>query len=103
MSPSSITTVCSHCQNKFTEIPKRSFLGFQKMACSECHTKLTFPLTDGYRIIYWILLIFMVISIIGSLSQGNFAFPGLVSFAIIFSLIKDRKLQKNLVLKKSYD
>ena len=103
MSLSPITAVCSHCQNKFTEVPKKSFLGFQKLTCPECNTTLTFPLTDGYRIIYWILLIFMVLSVIGSLSQGNFIFPGLVSFAMIFALIRDRKLKKSLILKRSYE
>ena len=103
MSISPIAVVCSHCQNKFTETPKRSFLGFQKLTCLKCNTKLTFPLTDGYRIIYWILLVFMILSVIGSLSQGNFALPGLVSFAMIFALIRDKQLKKKLILEKSYE
>ena len=103
MALSPITVVCSKCQNKFTDVPKRSFLGFQKINCPECKEKLTFPLTDGYRVIYWVILFSMALQILVSLNEGNFIFPGLLSFAIVFALIRDRTLKKGLIINKSYE
>ncbi len=91
-----IKAQCQKCSNKFTQVPKQSFLGFQKVKCTSCEKKTTYPLTSGYRIIYWILLALMILVIIRTISEGGFAFPGGLGIAIIFALIRDSSIKKKI-------
>ncbi|MGA2527328.1 MAG: hypothetical protein ABSF79_12045 [Smithellaceae bacterium] len=96
MSLPAIDAVCQNCSRRFTEVPKRSFLGFQKVACPSCEKKSTYPLTSGYRATYWVLLALMVVGFIGTLSQGGIAGPGIFGIAIIIALIKDSSIKKKV-------
>ena len=98
-----INVTCKKCNSKFTGVPTRTFLGFQKLTCPTCQEKLTCPLTSGYRATYWVLLVFMVLSILGSISQGSFTVPGLMGIGVIFALVRDRKIQKQVSIKVTYD
>ncbi len=87
---------CNKCNANFTQEPKRSFLGFQKLVCSSCNEKLVYPLTTGYRITYWVLVAFMALSFANALSQGGIAFPGVLGIAIIIALIQDWRIKKRV-------
>ncbi|MDO8772337.1 MAG: hypothetical protein Q7K57_27275 [Burkholderiaceae bacterium] len=87
--------VCPHCKHQFTAIPKRSFLGFQKLTCPECKENVVYPLTSGYRTTYWVLLVFMVLSIVGSFSRGEIGVPGGLGIAVAIALTRDWSIKKN--------
>lgn len=97
MATTEIKCICKKCNIEFSAIPKRSFLGFQKVICpsTSCNTKLIYPLTSGYRTAYWILLVLMLLSFVGELSEGRVGFPGGIGIALIFALFKDRSIKKN--------
>ena len=96
MSLSAIDAVCEHCGNKFTGTPRRTFLGFQKITCPLCAERSTYPLSSGYRTIYWVLFMLMCLVVVSSLADGAFAYPGGFGIAIIFALIKDVRLKKQV-------
>ena len=89
-----INAKCASCGHQFRAIPTRSFLAFQKMKCPKCSKDVMYPLTNGYRTTYWVIVVLMIIAILGSLGSGRIATPGLLGFAAIFSLIRDAKLRK---------
>ena len=97
MAATKMKCICKKCNIEFSSIPKRSFLGFQKVICpsASCNTKLIYPLTSGYRTAYWILLILMLLSFLGELSEGRVGFPGGIGIALIFAIWKDRSIKKN--------
>ena len=94
MSLSPINAHCEKCNLNFTGTPQRSFLGFQKVKCSSCNEVLTYPLTTGYRITYWVLSVIMVLAFINALSQGVIGVPGFLGIATIIALVRDRSLKK---------
>ena len=94
-----INAVCLKCDHHFTVIPTRSFLGFQKLTCPKCHENLTYPLTKGYRNIYWVILCIMIVSFIFALTQGKVSFPGILGIAAIIALIKDKKIKDQISIK----
>lgn len=51
------STTCSHCGHRFSDVPEKSFLGFQKFTCEQCHQEFSSVLFPGYRITYWVLLV----------------------------------------------
>lgn len=77
-------------------MPKRSFLGFQKMEWPSCKTTVTYPLTNGYRITYLVIFAIMVLSIIGSYSRGEIGFPGGLGIAVLIALFLDWKIKKRI-------
>lgn len=91
-----INAICTKCGTKFRDTPKRTFLGFQKLMCPGCSERVTYPLTTGYRITYWILLGLMILAFINAVSQGGFAIPGGLGIAIIIAVIKDMRLRKRV-------
>ncbi|MDQ1817335.1 hypothetical protein RBA41_28920 [Massilia sp. CCM 9210] len=48
---------CPHCDEAFRGTPKKTFLGFQQYGCPACSEKFKYPLSRGYRITYWLLLL----------------------------------------------
>lgn len=96
MALSPIDCVCSHCKHQFTDIPKRSFLGFQKLNCPKCKEEVHYPLTSGYRTTYWVLLVIMILSIAGSFSRGEIGVPGGIGIAVVIALVRDWSIKKNL-------
>lgn len=89
MALSEIEVVCDKCDQRFKAIPKRSFLGFQKIECSSCNEKITYPLTTGYRIIYLVLFFYMIFAFAQSLAAGGSPYLGGFGLAIMFALLKD--------------
>jgi hypothetical protein len=91
-----ISTTCMSCGTQFSAEPTRTFLGFQRITCPKCTKDVLFPLTSGYRITYWVILIIMVLSAIGYLSKGEIPIPGLLGVAVIIGLIKDMRIRKRV-------
>ncbi len=90
---------CRFC-NKESEIKmKTSFFGFKNFACPSCGKVNMFPLTKGYKMIYWIVAVFFAISAIGMLLVGKFGIPSILAIAAIASLIMDSKYKKELATK----
>ncbi len=83
---------CWQCGTKFYGTPKRTFLGFQKLTCPGCLETMTYPLTSGYRVTYWIILGYMVLLFL----TGYFYAPGLLGIAVIVAVIRDMRLRKQL-------
>lgn len=48
---------CPHCQHKYEDVAKKSFLGFKKFVCQSCHETFSYPLFRTHRITYWLLLV----------------------------------------------
>jgi hypothetical protein len=93
MDQSEIASTCDDCRHKFSGIPKKSFLGFQKMSCPACKKQITLPLVQGYRITYWVLLVLMIFGFFNAISEGGVAVPGGFGIAIIVALLIDSKLK----------
>ena len=77
--PSSPDATCAKCKTRFAlpALPKRTFLGFQKITCPACGALLVYPLTTGYRVAYWIILAFMLLpQFIATFSEGGVGVPG---------------------------
>jgi DNA-directed RNA polymerase subunit RPC12/RpoP len=87
---------CSGCLHEFRTRPKRSFMGFQKLKCPSCGKKVLYPLTTGYRVIYWVLLALMGYSLSLNWSAGRVASPGLIGFAIMAALVNDLRMRREL-------
>jgi predicted RNA-binding Zn-ribbon protein involved in translation (DUF1610 family) len=96
MAVTELDAVCRSCGARFRSSPKRTFLGFQRFVCPDCGTEMLYPLTNGYRTTYWVIVVFMGLSVIGSLAEGNVAFPGLLGVAVIVGLVRDRRIQKEV-------
>ena len=84
-----INATCQACDSNFTAEPKRTFLGFQRLQCPSCSAKVVYPLTKGYRVTYWVLLIFMIFAIIGAFAQGGIGLPGGLGVAVLIALVRD--------------
>ena len=91
-----INAICHSCQTSFTAEPKRTFLGFQKMACPACKADMVYPLTRGYRITYWVIFAFMAITILSTFAQGSIGFPGGLGIAVLIALFRDWTIQKKV-------
>ena len=95
------TVICFECENKFEEKPKRSFLGFRKFLCPKCENKFIYPLTSGYRYIYWFVLVIFTLIFIVTVSKGGVALPGLLIVGAVIALRKDKSLKENIPPLKS--
>ncbi|QQS59277.1 hypothetical protein IPN35_00075 [Candidatus Peregrinibacteria bacterium] len=102
--------ICQNCKHQFEDIPKRSFLAFQKFKCPECSENIVYPLTPGWQIFYWILVILLISNSIKIYSQGDIPVPGLMGIGAIggiIALLKNNSLKnkvkdlENEVLKSS--
>jgi len=88
--------ICRSCGSHFRAVPTRSFLGFQKLKCPTCSKDVLYPLTSGYRTTYWIIVGLMALAILGNLSEGRIAFPGLLGIAVIIGLVSDARIRKEV-------
>lgn len=100
-----INATCWKCGEKFSGAPKRSFLGFQKLKCESCGETVLYPLTNGYRIIWWVILISMLLSLANTYGQGGWGFPGVLGIASIIAIIRDFSIRKRVekVENEAYD
>ena len=78
----------------FNGEPGRTFLGFQRLICPRCGGRLAYPLTRGYRIFYWVMLVLMALMIAAAFAQGDFAFPGVIGICMIVALVRDAQLRR---------
>ena len=94
MALSAIDAKCPNCAHEFRAVPKRSFLSFQKMRCPSCGKDVVYPLTSGYRIIYWAILGLMLVAVVVNYSNGQPTYPGLLGFAALIALVEDARIRK---------
>jgi hypothetical protein len=91
MATSPTTITCPTCGQSTTGVPKRTFLGFQQIACTGCKAVTKFPLTVGYRMGMWAVALWMSLSFFGIGSQPNL-FASLIFAAAVLSLLEDARL-----------
>ena len=94
MALNSIDAVCTKCNAKFSQVPKQSFLGFQKIVCFSCSSKTTYPLISSLRTIYWVILGLTVWMILSNYPQVRFGLESWFGLAMIFALIKDKWIRR---------
>jgi hypothetical protein len=75
-------------------VPKRSFLAFQKMRCPGCSKDVVYPLTKGYRVIYWMILALTLVAVVINISIGRVTYPSLLGFAAFIALVEDARIRK---------
>ncbi len=46
---------CVSCKEEISAVPKRTPAGFSKFECPKCKSKFIYPLTNPYRVVYFIL------------------------------------------------
>lgn len=87
-------SACESCNLKFKAATKFTLLGFQKMICPECGHASIHELKERTRIFYYILIAGGTIWFFVSFSNGQPVVPGVLFFAVIWALLKDRRLSK---------
>jgi len=94
--------VCPQCKHtvRMTSKPKRSFMGFARIPCPSCKTEFRYPLTTGYVIFYWLLLLGNVGFIAYILSRGQGFIPNpigiVVLIYVVISLVKNSSLKRTI-------
>ena len=96
-----LNAVCNKCGARFRARPTRSFLGFQKLVCPKCVQKLLYPLTSGYRAIYWVIVVLVGFSLAGYFfGKGDVLWPGVTGIAAlmgaILGLFRDVQIRKTI-------
>ncbi|WP_300115876.1 hypothetical protein [Rhodoferax sp.] len=91
-----IHAVCTTCNTSFNQVPTRTSLGFQRLKCPECKKKVTYPLTNFYRAMYWVFFVLMMLLIVNAFSQGGFGVPGGIGLAIVYALFMDRRIRNRI-------
>lgn len=91
-----INAICPSCSRAFTGTPKRTFLGFQALVCPACNTKMTYPLTSGYRTAYWVLCALMAMAILNTVARGEVGGPGVLGILVIIALVRDGRIQRQV-------
>ena len=77
---------CPHCDEAFCGTAKKSFLGFQTYSCPACSEKFKYPLSRGYRITYWVLLLGAFVMIVNNPGAQPNLFTLLMAIAVISDL-----------------
>jgi hypothetical protein len=92
--------VCPECKmvTELQKKPKRTFMGFLRIPCQNCQKNFRYPLTKGYILFYWFLLIFNILLAVSILAQGNLLIPNPVGIIVIVFVIIS--LNKNSTLKQ---
>ena len=92
--------ICTNCKMtvELSMKPNRSFIGFLRIPCLSCKREFRYPLTTGYVIFYWILLVAGIAWMTYILSQGGVADPiGIIILIyVIISLVKSRTLSRQI-------
>ncbi len=92
-----VASACLNCGESHHGKVKRTFLGFQRIACDACGYKSLYPLTKAYVVIYWVAIVLITGACIQLLLNGTIPFPGLLFFAGMYSLWRDRQMCQNIV------
>lgn len=90
-------TACLECGQARIGTPKKTFLGFQKLECSACRHQSLYPLSKGYVVIYWVAIVLITAMSIRFLMNGAIPIPGVLFFAGIYGLWRDRQIYQNIV------
>ncbi|MFB9240199.1 hypothetical protein IV454_23000 [Massilia antarctica] len=77
---------CPHCNEAFRGAPKKTFLGFQQYNCPACSQKFKYPLSRGYRITYWVLLLGSFVTMVNKPGAQPNLFTLLMAIAVISDL-----------------
>lgn len=93
-----INYTCGSCGYPCAATPKRTFLGFQRVACPNCAATEDFPLTKGFRIAYAVILAVMAASMALAANQDEIPLPGLLGLLVITALIIDFRRRKKMKL-----
>jgi hypothetical protein len=88
--------LCLHCGERASRPPKTTFLGFRKFRCGQCSKVSLYPLSGGYFAVYWTAIILAVIFSAVMLFQGDIPIPGILFFAAIYGLWRDRQLCRSI-------
>jgi predicted RNA-binding Zn-ribbon protein involved in translation (DUF1610 family) len=110
---------CVSCKEEISAVPKRTPAGFSKFECPKCKSKFVYPLTNPYRVVYFILgVVFWVqliryISVIFQpafwrsrrflLAHGEFLFLILGAALFAFIIIKDIRLVRKTMPDSWYE
>lgn len=113
MSASSLESKCQQCSESIQEIPTKTLFGIRKIVCQRCQSVNYFPMTSGYRIGFWALLIWAVFYTLDQISKAGFGYiiatsngplfaqavaelsiPVLLVAALAYGVFKDISLQK---------
>lgn len=89
---------CLHCGERSFRPAKTTFLGFRKLKCGQCGRESIYPLSKGYFNLYRASLALSVILCIIMLSQRSIPIPGLLFFAAIYGLWRDRQLCQSVAV-----
>jgi hypothetical protein len=92
-------TLCLHCFERSFRPAKRTFFGFQRLNCGNCGRVSLYPLTQSYVYIYWIALCLIIAFCIANLIRGVIPIPGVLFFAAVYGLWRDRQLCKAVLAK----
>lgn len=90
--------VCTECHTAFAkERPlSRSTLGFIRFDCPACEKDIHYPLTKGYRIVYWVILTAAPILAVIAFRQGYLFVPGLFWIGALAALGNDGYLKRQV-------
>ena len=92
-----IEGVCRSCGSRFSGIPRRSFYGFQELVCPECKKETTYPLTSGFRITYWIVLVYLVVVSIDDMNQGRHSFlVTTLAIVLVLAIARDWIVRRDI-------
>jgi DNA-directed RNA polymerase subunit RPC12/RpoP len=94
MALSPISYTCRSCSKPVEANPKRTFLGFQRVACPNCQHVETFPLAKWFRVTYIVIVVLIVLTMLMALTQGEIGYPGGIGVLVIAALIIDASLKK---------
>jgi len=96
MSLEQIEAGCDLCGFSFVATPTRTFLGFRRITCPNCHAKIIYPLTSGFRFTYWVIAIVMLLYAIIAYRSGGYAYPGGIGLAVLFAIYRDWTLRRRI-------
>lgn len=88
--------ICRYCNAESVQSMNTSFFGFKNFTCLSCGKANMFPLSKTYKVMYWIIVTFLVISSVGQLFEGKIGLVSVLGIAGIASLYMNYKYEKEV-------
>ncbi|MCK4277456.1 MAG: DUF4190 domain-containing protein, partial [Phycisphaerae bacterium] len=88
--------ICPECRSSFRMPARKSFLGFRKYRCPACSSKVIYPLTPAYRVIWWVGFGIVVVAALLTVTRQVVAIPGLLGIVAVFAVISDLRIRKKV-------